>query len=77
MMPMAQHSVTASPDPLQYCEIHFTVSKSNTGDDLALQVAGFLKLRAAGTTGRIATLHVPAAGLLAITAVSMAVFRFL
>jgi len=44
---------------------------------LALQVAGFLKLRAAGTTGRIATLHVPAAGLLAITAVSMAVFRFL
>jgi hypothetical protein len=44
---------------------------------LALQVAAFLKLRAAGTTGRIATLHFPAAGLLAITAVSMAVFRFL
>jgi hypothetical protein len=44
---------------------------------LALQVIAFFKMRAANTSGRINSLHRPAAGLLAIAAVCMAAFRFL
>lgn len=44
---------------------------------LVLQVIAFLKLRAANAGGRINLLHRPAAGLLALTAVCMAAFRFL
>lgn len=44
---------------------------------LILQITAFFKLRAANAGGRINALHRPAAGLLAITAICMAAFRFL
>jgi hypothetical protein len=44
---------------------------------LVLQVVAFFKLRGANSPGPIASLHRPAAGLLAIAAVCMAAFRFL
>jgi predicted permease len=44
---------------------------------LGFQTIAFLKLRAATRTGRIAALHFPAAGLLAIAVASMAVSRFM
>ena len=44
---------------------------------LALQITAFIKARRANTGGQIPALHRPAAGLLALTAVCMAAFRFL
>jgi hypothetical protein len=44
---------------------------------LALQITAFVKLRATNTGGRIPSLHRSAAGLLVITAICMAAFRFL
>jgi hypothetical protein len=43
---------------------------------LALQVAAFMRARRTGGVGRVAGLHYPAAGLLAITVIAMVIARF-
>ncbi|MEZ0470830.1 hypothetical protein [Luteimonas salinilitoris] len=63
--------------PFGNAELVLAIGIAAAGLALVLQIAAFLRLRRAKATGRVAALHYPAAGLLTITVIGMAIARFI